>query len=159
MATHLGKRHIQGLAGILLTLKNPNGTTLSGYVSPNLQSLKLGHKANNKKILNQSGNTGSIIGTDEYAELTFDFVPQGNNDAAARANAGVPQNLGSGTVTGAPIIAFGPFTDVLNTNGVNTQPWIYEAEANLDGKLQEEWGGSITLRRYPDITSGTAVSA
>lgn len=154
MATHLGKRHMQGLVGFTLTFFQPNGTQISGTAAlASIQSLKLGHKADNKKVKNLAGNDGSILGLNEYLEAQFEFVPTGANDTEARANAGMPQNLATATVSGAPVIIAGPFTDALNTD---TRRWIYEADANVDCKIDDVWGGTITLRRYPDITATQA---
>jgi hypothetical protein len=158
MATQIAKGHIQGFGSGAIAFTNPDSTTISGYVSPNLQTLALKGSADNQKIKGQSGSTTSIIGMDDMVECTFDFIAEGSTLAAAKTSAAAPQNLAGAAITGLPIIAFGPFTDVLNTNGGNTQPWVFEMEAQINGKLQA-WEGSITLRRYPLITSTTAIVA
>jgi hypothetical protein len=159
MATQIAKGHIQGFGSGAIVFTNPDATTISGYVSPNLQTLALKGSADNQKIKSQnSGDTTSIIGMDDMVELTFDFIAEGATLLAAKASASAPQNLAGAAITGLPIISFGRFTDVLNTNGTSTQPWIFEMDAQVNGKLQA-WEGSITLRRYPGITSTTSIIA
>lgn len=159
MATQIAKGHIQGFGSGAIAFTNPDSTTIAGYVSPNIQTLALKGSADNQRIKGQSsGSTTSIIGMDDIVECTFDFIAEGTTLAAAKVSAAAPQNLASAAITGLPVIAFGAFTDVLNTNGGNTQPWIFEMDAQVNGKLQA-WEGSITLRRYPLITSGTAIVA
>lgn len=158
MSLFINARNLQGLTGGTIAIKNPDGTALSGYVSPNIQSISAGHKASVDRVPNQSGNTGALIITDEYIELAFDFIPQGTSLTNAKASASVPQAGSSAAITGFPIIRLGPFADGFNTDGASTQPWIYEADGSLDGHAKEKWDGKLTLRRYTDITLATAIA-
>lgn len=156
MATHLNAKLLQGLTGGTIAFTQPNGAAITGYVSPNLQSLRYSHKGEIKKVPTQGGNTGALVACDEFIELTFDFIPQGTSDANARESASVPELLSTGQVSGLPIIQIGSFADGLNTNGASTQPWIYEGDADGGGAAKEVWDGKITLRRYVSIASGAA---
>lgn len=156
MATHLNAKHLQGLTGGAIAFTEPSGSAITGYVSPNLQGCDWSHKGEVEKVLNQAGNTGSLIVTDEYIEMTFDYVPQGTSDANARKSAATPALLSKAAISGLPIIQIGSFADGLNTNGATTQPWIYEGDGGGSGKAKEKWDGKITLRRYVDITSAAA---
>jgi hypothetical protein len=68
----------------------------------------------------------------------------------------MPEPLSKAAITGLPIIQIGTFADGLNTNGANTQPWIYEGDGGIAGKAKEKWDGKITLRRYKDILAAAA---
>jgi hypothetical protein len=72
-------------------------------------------------------------------------------------SAQTPEAGGSALITGLPIIPKGPFRDAINTNGVNIQPWIYEGGENFTLPADDKATGSITLMRYPKITSGVAI--
>lgn len=154
MSTQVGLGHIFSMTGAALGI-----TGLAGYISPNLQTLKVKHGAEIDRIKAQTGNTTSLISSDEYLECTFDFIAEGSTIANAKLSMGIPPALSGVTVTGLPIIAMGPFTDGLNTNGANTQPWIYEADGSGNGNADKKWDGTLTLRRYPFITSATAIVA
>lgn len=154
---HVNAKLQQGLVGGTIAFTQPSGTSITGYVSPNLQGLAASHKATVDRIPNQGGRTGALIINDEYIELTFDYFPQGSTDAASRASATLPEPGSKAAVSGLPIIQIGTFVDGLNTNGSSTQPWIYEGEGgDVSGKAKEKWDGKISLRRYTDIPSGAA---
>src|SRR5438128_11696061 len=110
MATHLAKRQLQGFSGATIAWKNPDGTTFApgaGYVSPNIQGLDYSHKGKVDKILNQAANTGALVITDEYIELSFDYIQQGSTEAHARESAAVPPLGSSATIAGLPVIQIG----------------------------------------------------
>ena len=155
---NLGVRTLAGqLATGVMTLKNPDGSAIAGYVSPNLQSLRLVHNATKRTIPDQVGDTVGLIFLDAHLEITFDFIPQGADLTGAKAAAATPEAGGSATVTGLPIFKKGFFTDALNTDGANTQPWIYEGGENFTLPADDKATGSITLCRYPKIVSGTHI--
>jgi hypothetical protein len=95
---------------------------------------------------------------DDMVECTFDFIAEGSTLLAAKASAAAPQNLAGAAITGFANYRFGPFHGCFEHERHNTQPWIFEMDAQVNGKLQA-WEGSITLRRYPLITSTTAIVA
>jgi hypothetical protein len=159
MATLTGKGHVFGLTGGTLSLKNPDGTTLTGYVSPNLQTLRLVPSAKKDVIPNQGGDTASLIFFDDMLECSFDFVAEGASIANAKSSAGIPQSGGHATITGLAIIKCGAFSDAFNTDAGNTQPWIFEGDASLNIGAEKKLEGSITLRRYPQITTAVAITS
>lgn len=153
MSTQLGTGHIHSLSGGALGC-----ASLSGYISPNLQSLRLTHSADVDRVKGQAGKTTGVIAEDDVIECTFEVIPEGTTIANAKKAAGVPAAGATFTITGLPIIAFGGFTDALNTDAGNTQPWVYEGGANLNGAANGKWTLTITLKRYLQITSGTAIT-
>lgn len=132
--------------------------SLSGYVSPNLKTLKLGHNNTADEIKGQDGEISALIFSGDSVECTFDFIPQGTSIANAKKAAGIPASGAAVTVTGLAIIAFGPFSDVLNTDAGNTQPWIYSGGGSISGESEQKWMASLPLKRYIGITSGTAIT-
>ncbi len=152
MATQLGTGHIHSLNGGTL------GCSLAGYVSPNLQTLRLQHAAESDKIKGQAGNTTGLILQDDMLECTFEVIPEGTTVANAKTSAGLPAAGTTFTITGLPIIAAGGFADALNTGGGNTQPWIYEGGGQIHGDKAGKWTATLPLKRYPGITSGTAIT-
>lgn len=157
---------LQGLEGGLVRFKTPtNGSTGTasgaGYVSPNLQGLDFSHKGEVKKIRNQAGQFATIMITDEWIELTFDYIPQSDTLANAKLAAVIPPLGSKFEICGLPVFAIGNFVDGLNTHtanfaapGTSTQPWIYEGDGGGGGKAEPEpWNGKLTLRRYYNIPS------
>jgi hypothetical protein len=161
-AAQVGAAHIQGLkvgtsAFGAITFTNPDGTSMSGYVSPNLTSAQIKPSAKTEKVAGQDGYTSSLYGCDEMLEMTFDLIYEGDTIAHAISSAGLPQHLASAGITGFPVIPLGPFADGINTNGATTQPWFYESDAQVNAK-NPFWDGSVTLRRYRKITSAAAIT-
>jgi len=153
MATLVGKGHIYGLATIAFGI-----SSLSGYVSPKLETLSLTHSADFTEEMDQTGLVDSVIGNPRGVQCSFRFKPKGSTIANAVLSAGIPQVAAGVTITGLSVIAFAGFTDVFNTNSGNTQPWIYDGNGSLEGVHDGVWTGSITLRRYLGITSATAIT-
>ena len=143
-------------------MKGTDGTTtLTGYVSPNLKTLKLNHGADRSEIKGQDGVTSGLILNNEVVECTFDVIPEGSSVANAKLSAQLPTPGCICVITGLPVIKIGSFTDstdgVLNS-GNSTQPWIYEGGGSVNGESEKEWSMSIPLKRYVGITSGTPIS-
>lgn len=153
MSRQLGTGHIHSLSGAALAC-----SALSGYVSPNLQSYRFVHAADVEKIKGQAGKTTGVICEDDTLEITLEIIPEGTTIANAKKSAGVPAAGTAFAVTGMPIIEAGGFTDALNTDGANTQPWIYEGGASWNGLAAGKQTMSLPLKRYLQITSGTAVT-
>lgn len=162
MSTFFNGKMLQSLTGGTIVFTEPPasgsgaGSTIAGYVSPNLQNLDLLHKGDVDLVPNQAGQIASLIVTDEWIELVFDYFPQGTDDTNARASATLPKIGSKAAITGLPIVQIGSFADGLNTNGSSTQPWIYLGDGGVGGHAKEKWDGKITLRRYVNITSAAA---
>lgn len=152
--TQLGKSHIVGLATMAFGI-----TALSGYVSPNFKSLRVSHSSDVKKIKSMTGEITSLHANGDFVTCEFNFIPEGATTLAnAILSAGAPSVLSGITITGLSIIAFGPFTDVFNTNAGNTQPWIYEGGWELEGSDETHWSAKVSLNRYYYITSATKMT-
>src|SRR5258708_2072051 len=107
---HQGVRSLAGqLAAGVMTLRNPNGSIMAGYVSPNLQSLRLVHNSTKREITDQEGDTVGLIFLNSHLECTFDFIPEAANLAGARLSAQSPEAGGTALVTGLPVIKKGFF--------------------------------------------------
>ena len=162
MSTHFNGKHVQSLTGGAIVFTEPPasgsgaGSTIAGYVSPNFQNLDVLHKGDVDLVPNQAGQISSLIVTDEWIELTFDYFPQGTDDTNARASATLPKIGSKAAITGLPIVKLGSFTDGLNTDGASTQPWIYLGDGGVAGHAKEKWNGKITLRRYVAISSAAS---
>lgn len=143
----LGKGYIHSLTGAAAAI-----TALSGYVSPNMQSLRAGHSADSKMIKSQAGKIAGGIYENDFLECTIEFIPEGSTIANAKLSAGLPA-AGSGvTLSGLPVIVCGGIADALN--GL----WIYEAGGSINGSADGEWTATLPLKRYPLITSATAIT-
>lgn len=155
---------IQGMTGGMIRFKTPHdgqvGDALAGYVSPNLQGVSFNHKGDVGNIPNQGGAKATLYVTDEWIELTFDYIQMGSTTANALASAQLPPLLSKAEICGLPVFPIGSFADGLNTHtanfaapGTSTQPWIYEGDGDGSGKAKEHWDGKLTLRRYLNIPS------
>lgn len=152
MATQVGTAHIFG------TPATVGIASLTGYITPNVQTLDLSHNSDIDKIKSQTGEVSGIISSGDSIECEFNFIPEGTTTLNAKLSAGIPASLSGITITGLPIIAFGPFTDAFNTNSGNTQPWIYEGGGKIKGASDGKWTAIFTLHRYIGITSASALS-
>lgn len=153
MSTQIGTGHIHSLTGGALGC-----AALAGYVSPNLTTLRLSHAAEVDNIKGQTGKTTGSISEDDTLECTFDFLPEGTTIANAKLSAGLPAANSGFTITGLPIIACGGFTDALNTNAGNTQPWIYQGGGTINGPADGKWTATLPMKRFLQITSATAIT-
>ncbi len=153
MSTQIGTGHIHSLTGGALGI-----ASLSGYVSPNMQTLKLSHSAKDDEIVGQGANVTGLILQDDMLELTIEFIPEGTTIANAKLAAGLPAAGAGVTITGLPIIAMGGFADALNTNAGSTQPWIYKGGGTINGQAAGKWTATLPLKRFTSITSATAVT-
>lgn len=154
MPTQIGKAQIRTLDGAALGI-----ATLAGYISPNLQSLRLVHNAEIDKVKGQNGNTKSIASSDDFLECQFDFIPEGSSTANAKLSAGIPAALAAVVPSGLPVIKMGGWADALNvtSGGQDANPWIYEGGAQINGLADGKWTATMTLRRYVEISSTTVL--
>lgn len=153
MSVQVGAGGIYGLATLALGI-----SSLSGYISPKFETLSLSGKAQFDEELGQTGDVDQIVGVNRGVQCQFRFKPRGSSFANARKSLGIPNICAGVTITGLDIIeAFG-FTDVFNTNGGNTQPWIFGGEFGIEGTSTGLWTANLTLHRYLTITSATAIT-
>lgn len=139
------------------TIAIADGTYLSGYISPNLQSAKVVHSADNKTTKSQAGITTTKYYVDEALEMTWDFVPEGTTIANAIKSAQLPKVGSPVVISGLPVIAMGAFADALNTG--SGQPWIYEGNSGPSAPHDDKWTQNMILRRYEGITSAVPIVA
>ena len=153
MATQVGKGGIYGLASMAIGV-----ATLSGYISPKFETLTLSGQAQFDEELGQTGDVDQLVGVNRGVSCQFRFKPRGSSLANARKALGIPDICAGVTITGLDIIECFGFTDVFNTNGTNTQPWIFKGDFSIEGTSTGLWTANITLGRYLLITSATAIS-
>lgn len=154
MATQQGKGHVYGLAGGTIVFTAPSGSAISGYITPNLQSLRFTHQGAVDEIKGQDGEYNSFLTKAEKVECEFSYIPEGSTIANAKASAQLPPLGSSAVLSGLPVIACGSFSDVFNT-GV----WYYQGGGSDTGPHDANWTGTFTLHRYPGISTTTAISA
>lgn len=159
MAQQIGKGHVFG-APAVLTAYEANGTTaISGYVSPTLNGASLTHSFDTDETRNQAGDIDSLlVGMGEKVECEFDFIPRGSTVANAKISATLPPIGARVDIASAPVIRVGSFTDVYNTGGSNTQPWIYVGGGSLTESAGGKMTGKIKLARFYSITSAAPIS-
>lgn len=155
MSTQIGRRHIVGITVGAFTVAG-----LSGTISYDERSLRVVHQGEITKVKNEAGETIGLIATNEGIEATFTMIPYGTNKTNAIASLAAPPLLAGVTITGMDVVPIGSFADGLNvTGGGNAQPWIYEGGWEISGTGDgEPWTITVTLRRYPLVTSATAIA-
>lgn len=126
--------------------------SITGYASPNMQTLRIAHDAGTVDIIkNQIGVVSGIIGEDDSIECTFDVIPEGASVAVALESASLPAAPSAFTITELPVVEIGGFADALNADTSN--PWIYMGGGQINAAADGKWTMSIPLRRYSGITS------
>ncbi len=151
MSTQIGQRHIYGLATLTIAIG-----TISGYISPNVQTIKGTHTGDVDKIKNAQGAISSLLSSgDEKFECAFDFIPSNPTLAnIANPSAALPIILSFVTITGIEPIHVGAFGD----DAFNSALWIYEGGGSIHGENAKHWTASFTLHRYLNITAPTVVT-
>jgi len=152
MSTQVGRRHIYGLATVTIAIG-----TITGYISPNVQTIKGTHTGDVERIKSAVGAIGSLISSgDEKFECAFDFIPENPDlNAIANPSAALPVILSFVTITGIEPIHVGAF----GADAFNSPLWIYEGGGAIHGESAKHWTASFTLHRYLGITSATVITA
>lgn len=158
MANQIGRGIITGFAGTAV-MTWPNGDTLSGTITRNTESLEVTAGGNLREQENSANEVSSLLGSRDYLECSWNFVPDGATIAAAVISGSVPQAGAGVAISGFPVIKMGPFSDGLNTNSGNTQPWIVQPGARIVGSKEGPWAVQFTARRYIGITSATPITS
>lgn len=156
--THVKARHIPALNEVeatpaTLAMKTAAGATITGYVSPNLQSIQLSHECDVEEIKNQVGDVAAIITRNERLKLTIEFIPQGTSYANAKEAATILAPNCFVTIAGMPIIEVGSFADALNS-----ADWHYGGGAQITGPSDQRWSATIELTRYAAVTAGNQIA-
>ena len=150
MPTMIGKGVIAGLSGATFTC------TLSGYVSPRLDSVGATHDAEAVALKDQEGKTiGWLWNGDEGLSMDIDFTPQGTSVANAKLAGGLPLPLSTITIAGMPSIAVGGFSDALNG-----ALWTYLGGGKITIPADANTPATSTLRivKRVNITSMTLIA-
>ncbi len=150
MSTQVGHRHLYGLATVTIAIG-----TISGYISPNVQTIKGTHTGDVDRIKNAQGAISSLLSSgDEKFECAFDFIPSNPTlTSIANPSAALPLILSFVTISGIEPIQVGAF----GADAFNSTLWIYEGGGAIHGENAKHWTASFTLHRYLNIT--TAVVA
>ena len=155
-----GHAHIFGINIVTFYFMDALGNPITGWAMPNYQSLKLRHMGTVEKIKNSVGHYTSIISSGEFLECEFEFIPEGASTVAdALKSARLPALLSGVFIERAPQIAMGSFSNAINVGGAepDNAPWFYEGDGSINGANDTKWTATMTLRRYPKITSGKAI--
>ena len=165
--TQVGKGHAHDLGGTLIDLIS--GTHYNART--NLQSIRVSTNGELDQIIGQSGDVNSLIFSGDFLEMTCEVLPEGASLTLAYEGVKIPARgtgfdaTGFGTLPSATIvyIPIGPFlTSGVNNTGTSvasdTQPWIF-ISGEFNAPAAGKWSMTWTLRRYPSITSATAISS
>ncbi len=151
MSTQVGHRHIYGLATLTIAIGS-----ISGYISPNVQTIKGTHTGDVDRIKNAAGAIVSLLSSgDEKFECAFDFIPANPTlTNGAEISAALPIVLSFVTISGLQAIPVGAF----GADAFNSALWIYEGGGSIHGENAKHWTASFTLHRYLNITAATVVT-
>ena len=147
---------------ITFTIYDQAGTTLgAGYVMPVVGGFNVTHNADNIRTKDASGDIQSTTGHGEFLECQFDLIPDASSPANSRLASRIPPLMSTVVISGADVIACGPFADSINVAGGSppeTSRWIYEGGGSIRMTQDGIAAVSLTLRRYPKIVGGTAIT-
>ena len=144
---------------ITFTIYNQANTSLgAGFVMPSVNGWNLTHPAETARTKDSNGDITAVTGHGEMLECQFDLLPIGSSLPNMRLSMTLPPLMSTVAIAGADIFAAGPFADAINTDGSSTQRWIYEGGGNVSTTNEGHARLSLTLRRYPGITGGAAIT-
>jgi hypothetical protein len=152
MATQIAKAHVFGLGTFVC--KTIAGVTIGG----NSTGGSLSHESEVDKIKGLDGEVTSLIAHGDSLACEFNMIPEATTQAGAKVACNLPATLTGVSIGGLPIVASGPFSDALNTNGSNTQPWVYEGGGKINLSNSEKWTMTLPLKRYYGITDTTGIT-
>jgi len=149
-----------GTAITFVMYNQANSEIAGGYVTPTVNGYNLTHNADIQRTKNGEGDVDNTTGSGEFLECQFDLFPTGSSLAAARLSAQVPPLMSTVVISGADVVACGPFTDAVNvtSGGIQANRWIYEGGGSV--KFANDGAAilTLTLRRYPAIAGGGALT-
>lgn len=145
-----------------ITVYDHSGTSLgSAWVVPLLEGISATPQVEaTGRLLNYQGDIVAVHWAGEYYEATFRVKPFGTSLANAVKSAHMLRFGFTIVTAGFPVIVGSPFTDLLNvtTGDPGGNRWIFEG-GSLELSNNSPAGRSITLRRYPKIVGGTAITS
>jgi hypothetical protein len=154
--THINKAHLFGVPATFVAYQsNAHGSTVVGWVMPNLQAADITHHASEEMIRSKSGAITSGIVSGEYLECTFQLIPESDSVANAAKSAAIFSAGTTFVISGMPTIAAGPFPDAFNVDSGGTAPatsrWIYFSGGSSKHSNTGIVTQSITLRRFVEL--------
>ena len=163
MANTQGKKYIFGSPATITLYDAAGNAIVSGYVSPDIESYDITHDCDTEEVRNSSGEVVGHIAYNNRITLTVNFVPADSTSTAnALLSAALADGNGTATLTGAPVIEVGGFTDALNAPGAGSPSpggrWIYAGGGSVKTTNTGKATGTITLKRYAGITATGAAT-
>ena len=158
MATSQGSKYIFGSPATLALYDAAGALVVSAYVSPDMESYDITHEADTEEVRNSNGEVVGHIGYNDRLTLTVNFVPANATSVAnAKLSAALPEVNGTCVITGAPVIEVGGYVDAINAATGNR--WIYAGGGSIKTTATGKATGTITLKRYTNITATGAATA
>jgi hypothetical protein len=164
MANSQGSKYIFGSPATLALYDAAGALVVTGYVSPDMESYDITHEADTEEVRNSSGEVVGHIGYNNRLTLTVNFIPANTTSVAnALLSAALPDVNGTCVISGAPVIEMGSYLDALNAPGTpGAGPggrWIYAGGGSIKTTATGKATGTITLKRYTNITVTGAATA
>ena len=164
MANTQGSKYIFGSPATLALYDAAGALVVTGYVSPDMESYDITHEADTEEVRNSSGEVVGHIGYNNRLTLTVNFIPANTTSVAnALLSAALPDVNGTCVISGAPVIEMGSYLDALNAPGTpGAGPggrWIYAGGGSIKTTATGKATGTITLKRYTNITVTGAATA
>lgn len=157
MANTQGTKYVFGSPATLALYDAAGNLVVTGYVSPDMESYDITHEADTEEVRNSSGEVVGHIGYNNRLTLTLNFIPSGTSAANALLAASLPDVNGTCVITGAPVIEIGGYADAINAATGNR--WIYAGGGSIKTTQTGKATGTITLKRYTNITVTGAATA
>ena len=157
MANSQGLAYQFGSPATVTMFQTNNSTAVfTGLTS--IESYDITHEADTEEVRNSSGEVVGHIGYNNRLTLTVNFIPANTTSVAnAKLAASLPDVNGTCIITGAPVIEIGGYPDALNAATGNR--WIYAGGGSIKTTATGKATGTITLKRYTNITVTGAATA
>ena len=156
MANTQGNKYIFGSPASLALYDAAGALIVVGYVSPDIESYDITHEADTEEVRNANGEVVGHIGYNDRLTLTVNFIPSGASTANALLAASLPQVNGTCVITGAPVVKMGGYADAINAATGNR--WIYAGGGSIKTTQTGKAVGTITLKRYTNLTASGAAT-
>lgn len=152
-----------GIGAPAFTLYEPGGGSASGYIMPTVNGFTLTHNVGESQTKDESGDIDAVTFHGEFIECAFTLLPTGSSSADALASARIPAPGSTITITGAAVQACGSFADAINVASSGSLPatarWIYGGGGSVQRSSDGHAVLNLTLRRYPKIVGGIAITS
>ena len=147
------------------TIYDHAGTTLgAGWIVPEFEGVDVNVQASESSTANYQGEIIAVHFSGEYFEASFRLKPFATLNSDARLSATILRPGYTMYVTGMPVIAAAPFTDIFNCSSttvsqgtIQTHRWIISSNG-ISLSNAGSAGKSVTARRYEKIGGGVAIT-